>query len=385
MPQPHPSYSWTALGAALGFGVSGVLMIGLQPILLDQLVIHGLINLDSVGILAMAEIIAMGGGITLANLSLKPRHLRRIALFATLLLSGLNVLTPVFTGLYLLLLIRTLAGFVSGVLVWITTLHIVRVFTPERLAGIYLVTQTLMQTGASALLAIFLIPRAGLWGGFGGLAAMTLIPLTGLLLLHDELPPLSEQTTPLPPFNLHTISAALLVIGNMSVIGAVWAFLEALGRVAGLDNGHVQSVISLTLLMQVAGGIAAAWLSPKLPVRPVLLSGSLLFLGAAWGYGHLPSGQMTVFAVLCAAFGFIWLFLMPFQVRLAFTADSSGRLAQQVPALQLLGSALGPLVASLLINGNRDVAPVSVTALGFAVLSLISLLPHQRHPQPIRY
>jgi MFS transporter, DHA1 family, inner membrane transport protein len=90
-----------------------------------------------------------------------------------------------------------------------------------------------------------------------------------------------------------------------------------------------------------------------------------------------PSGGfwrpfLPAFALLCAAFGFAWMFLMPFHFSLAFRADPTGRVAMLIPAMQLLGSALGPLVASFVVTGD-DASSVLIVSLGFA-LAAVALL-----------
>jgi MFS transporter, DHA1 family, inner membrane transport protein len=66
----------------------------------------------------------------------------------------------------------------------------------------------------------------------------------------------------------------------------------------------------------------------------------------------------------------LWLFMMPLHVKLAFSADPQGRLAVQVPALQLIGSALGPLTASLFMKGDTDVRPAYVAGAVYAAAAL---------------
>jgi hypothetical protein len=88
-------------------------------------------------------------------------------------------------------------------------------------------------------------------------------------------------------------------------------------------------------------------------------------------------------------FGFVWLFLMPFQVRLAFAADPTGRIAVLVPALQLLGSAFGPLITSLFVTDD-DARPVPLVSAGLALVASCLLVvgrrrfdtngPLQQHP-----
>jgi MYXO-CTERM domain-containing protein len=88
-------------------------------------------------------------------------------------------------------------------------------------------------------------------------------------------------------------------------------------------------------------------------------------------HGQPPA---ALFCALCGSFGFVWLFLMPFQVRLALSADPAGRVAVLVPAVQLLGVAVGPLLASLLFVTDDDARPVPLVCAGFALAALGLLL-----------
>jgi len=88
---------------------------------------------------------------------------------------------------------------------------------------------------------------------------------------------------------------------------------------------------------------------------------------------EIPAGNTLLFVATCALFGFVWLFMLPFQIGLAFCVDPSGRVAGQLPAAQLLGSALGPLVASFTVHGE-DVTPVPLVSAGFAIGTGLLLL-----------
>jgi NADP-dependent 3-hydroxy acid dehydrogenase YdfG len=104
-----------------------------------------------------------------------------------------------------------------------------------------------------------------------------------------------------------------------------------------------------------------------------LVACSLLQAGIALAIFAIGGPAMTRFAVLSAGFGFVWLFLMPFHIRLAFQADQAGRVAVLVPALQLLGVAFGPLLASFFVNGD-DAKPVPVVCASFAIGAVCLLL-----------
>src|SRR5262249_8140230 len=104
--------------------------------------------------------------------------------------------------------------------------------------------------------------------------------------------------------------------------------------------------------------------------RPVstLGTGTAVLVALAVGINVLPAGAAWPFTILCAVLGFTWLFLLPFQVALAFRADSKGRVAMLIPSAQLVGSALGPLAASAVVT---EAAPhaVPLVRLLFALLA----------------
>ncbi|TGS56688.1 MFS transporter, partial [Mesorhizobium sp. M1D.F.Ca.ET.183.01.1.1] len=81
---------------------------------------------------------------------------------------------------------------------------------------------------------------------------------------------------------------------------------------------------------------------------------------------------------------FILLFIVPYQIRLAITADDSRTAVLLVPAAQLLGLAIGPIAASLLIDGE-NFRPVpefaAATALAsVALLGVFVLVARRRSP-----
>ena len=67
--------------------------------------------------------------------------------------------------------------------------------------------------------------------------------------------------------------------------------------------------------------------------------------------------------------GFILLFIVPYQIRMAITADETRTAVLLVPAAQLLGLAIGPIAASLLIDGE-NFRPVPEFAAASALASV---------------
>src|SRR5438132_7897735 len=93
-----PDVSPRQVAAALAIGTIGVLMVGVQPILLGELVDAKQVSLEGVGIVAMAEIVTLGLGVVLGDTLLPWSRLRLITIVAALLASCIDLLTLLATG-----------------------------------------------------------------------------------------------------------------------------------------------------------------------------------------------------------------------------------------------------------------------------------------------
>jgi hypothetical protein len=358
--------------AALALGSVALLILGLQPFLLGELVAQQRISLGGVGLVAMGEIVALGVGVILANTLLSPARLSAVAAVAAVLLSVLDLLTMRLDGDIEFLVVRALAGLAAGVLVWVATSVIVRSIVPDRMAAVYLVSQTLAQASVAAFLATVIVPRVGWPGGFAVLAALSGAVVLIAPALRPGLTTLTGSGSGLPPRSAATVMTFAVVLTQMGAIGSLWAYLEPLGRDIGLTGTQVGKLISAVLVLQVLGGSTAAWLVRRLGATAILISASALLASVGLGLHLQPPAWL--FCVLCGLFGFVWLFLMPFQVRLAFAADPAGRVAVLVPALQLLGSAFGPLITSLFFVTDDDVRPVPLVCAGLALAAVCLLV-----------
>jgi predicted MFS family arabinose efflux permease len=175
-----------------------------------------------------------------------------------------------------------------------------------------------------------------------------------------------------------TLLPLAVVFLQLATLGSFWAYLEPLGKAAGFDARGAQTLIAAVLAMQVVGGSVAAFAVRRLAVVPTLVACSVVLAAVTSTIHQLPAGSMLNFAIGCAMFGFVWLFMLPFHIGLAFRADASGRLAGLVPAAQLLGSAFGPLTASFIVDGE-NAAAVPLLSAAFALGAAAMLLLTRRH------
>lgn len=374
------SFSRRGTAAALLAGSAALLMLGLQPILLGELVTAGVVTMEGVGLVAMGEIMALGAGVALGDALLPVARYRAILALAALATAALDLGSCGASGDAGLALWRAAAGLAEGVQLWAATAVIVRAAGPDRLAALFMVAQTVSQSAAAGWLAWRVVPAGGWQGGFRALALLALLPLACAPLLPPRLQPLRASAAGKFAWSAAAVLALAAAFMQMAAIGALWAYLEPLGLAAGLDARGVQSLVSACLLTQVAGGVAAVALVRRVALAGALGGGLAALLAVCCALYLLPAGHPGAFALLCAVFGFLWLFLMPFHIALAFRADPGGSLAMLVPAAQLLGSAFGPLVASIAISGD-DAAPVPLASACFAAAAFTALALALAAPQ----
>ncbi len=393
MPSPSSSAASAVqaprpLAAALSIGAIALLILGVQPIVLGALVEQHLITLPGVGVVAMGEIIALGIGVALGDALLPVSWQRATAIVAALLAAALNLATVQAQGDAAFVVLRAAAGLAEGLLVWVATVSIVRAATPDRVTAVFMVLQALAQIALAAALALWVLPAAGWKGGFVAMAATCLLvlPLAAALpAAASQAPAAGVQCATIATARLRwspaTLAPLLVAFLQMSAIGALWAYLEPLALRAGLDAHAAQLQTSWVLGMQIVGGLAAIYWVRRLSVSATLTLGSLALCLVAAAMYRVPGAPALGFAAVCVAFGFTWMFLMPFHVGLALRADAQGRVAVLVPAAQLIGSACGPLLASLLLHAD-DPAPVPLVGLGFAFAAALLALwigRRQRH------
>lgn len=371
---PSPSRQ---ICAALLLGSLALLILGLQPLLLGELFTSGRATLDGLGLVAMGEIVALGLGVIAGEAVGLRMGLPRVLVPASLLAIAADLASAQASGDLLLLGLRALAGLGEGLLLWAAVALIVRQPAAERLSGLFMALQTLCQGLLAAVLALWILPRLGSAGGFVLLAAVTALALPLTAVLPRRLAAVETVQAATPRRNWSPAQALLLAFVGMQLaaVGALWAYLEPYGEALGLRAAEAQLLIAATFGTQLLGGLTSALLVTCLPAATTLALATLLLGSLAVLIYGLDPGAYLTFGALCLVFTFIWQTLTPFQISLALRLDPTGRVATLVPSLQLLGSAAGPALASLWLEG-AEVRPAALTSalLAIGALGLAALL-----------
>lgn len=360
--------------AALWIGSVGLLILGLQPVLLGTLFDEHRVNLDELALVATAEIIAIGLGSALAAMLFSSRHLRLKSAILLLALAALDYAVSLAGSPNAILIDRALAGLVEGGMVAVSIELIARSRQAERMGGYFVALQTLAQCALAYGLGKWVIQStpAGAAGSNAGFLVLALVCVASVVAAfsvpaeYDEIPKQSGSMDGV--LTARSILALLGILTFFMCIGAIWAFLEPIGGRHGIDSQTVAFMVSASLGAQVLGALAATWLQARINYRAAILGCGAVCIAAAAILGIGSSLSLFWLAVL--AIGFVWMFIIPFQIGQTVAADSSRSTALLVPAANLFGAALGPLAASIFVVGD-DASAVPAFSIGAVVVSLV--------------
>jgi hypothetical protein len=354
------------LVAILFIGINGVMIAGLQPILLGALAEEGRITAEQLGHAATAELLFMGAAAALAGAKLPANQLRWLGCISSLLLALIDLATANAKGETVTAL-RAAAGVPSGVLIWIAIAMITRSPRPERWSGIYLTLQTFAQFAWAAGLTAWVMPKYGADGGFASLAAICVATALASFLIPNRLVPLprTESGSESPPARgVAALAVAFLIM--VSIVG-VWVYAEPLSRQSGHPSSTVGTAVSISLACQVLGGGVATVFASRWRWFPTVLACCVLQLVCLAGFAMLPGS--TTFLLLSGVFGFLWLFVLPFLVPMVIAADPTRRAALIIGGTELVGGSLGPVMASTVVT-DSDVRGALVFGAIAVVLSV---------------
>ncbi|MBQ1540905.1 MFS transporter [Caulobacter sp. CCUG 60055] len=372
-----------ASAAALFMGVAALLGAGVQPILFGAMSDAHRISAAQIGEAAMLELFVMGVAAAGAGALFKPHHMRLFGVAAALALAAANLATMHAAGAAILL-IRGLAGLPSGVLLWITISLIGRQASPERWAGVFFTVLTVLQLTVAVIMAKLIAPRLGVEGGFGFLAAGAGLAALIALLVPHRYPPLAHEggVEGLPPPRGWIALLATLIYTGAGV--AVWVYMASLAHQSGLGPEVIAIAAPASLGVQILGAAAATLVAERITYVAAFVVSGLVCLGAYAVLAMEPSA--AVFVACVAATGFVGMFVSPYLVPLAIEADPSRRAAMLSGGAQLLGSSLGPLAASFVVNDRDAHGALGMAAtwivVGVAIIVGLHATRLRRAPSP---
>ncbi|HEY0649017.1 MFS transporter [Phenylobacterium sp.] len=370
--------------AILTIGTMGMLICGVQPVLLGALLADQRLSAAELGWATTSEFLSLGVMITAAGAVLKPTHMRLKMAAAASVAIVADILVRQHSG-FAVVLNRGVAGLAEGLMVWCAASMIARSSAPARWAAVFLTAQGVTQLAFAAAAPVTVIAAFGANGGFYAMAATA-----GLALLMVPFIPNSFVDLPPAPKREGSVrgysAASLLSLASVFLIAAfsigLFAYLAPVAAQAKIDGPGLGLIVSVVLATSVAGSTVAAFAAARISFFSVfvicLVVNAIVLLVLAQLPGLVP------FAIAAGVFGFFWLLFLPFQLPFVIETDPTRRIAVIVPGAQLLGGSAGPLFCSFLVNDVETRGALVVCAICFGTAFLMSLGVHLQHLRTVR-
>lgn len=371
IPIDRAPFSTVQTAAAVTIAAVASCVPPLQPILLGSLLTEGKIDAATLGRAATAEGLGMAVAAAVASAVLPPRYIRLTAAIAVLSVMAANMMTMLMPAPWIIGA-RCLSGLGNAVLLWVLVGMLARCTAPTRLFAIYVTASTTLTFLLSLVLTASSVMSFGKMAGYGILICIYLPLFLVIRCIPRSYANIggSDVRSGLPPrFGLVALSAVVLYPAGVM---AFWIYSVPLGVQMGIANPSMQRIVSAATGVQIVGGLVAVAVASRVTgIQAVAVTATV---GIASIFATMIDASVAVWLPALLAFSFCWMFGPPFHVAFLNAADPSRRSAMFVGTAQLIGYALGPLLASTAITSSNYEAARLVSLLCFAWVLAIAML-----------
>lgn len=331
----------TALSLLIGTG--GIMVTGIQPLLLGSLLSRGIITPSELGIAGAVEIFALAAGIVLASRWLTTGS--RLKIVAAGLAMGLfNAATGLAGTGWQVILLRTLAGLSEGVLIAVIMIAISHSDRPERLGGIFLSVSGPPSLIIAYMLPSTLVPALGWNAGFTVMAAIGGVCALAGLVYKGDFTPERFSTHPTFVWNRPIILALAATLIANAGFGACWTYVEPLAQLRGIPPVRIGGIVTFAIACMISGSFAVALSGRHFRALGFLKAAAVLQIGAVLLL--LAASQDLPFALALGGLCFFWQASAPCAIALITALDETRATASLSFPLQLVGLSIGPLAAA---------------------------------------
>jgi predicted MFS family arabinose efflux permease len=372
--------SRSSIWSIVFLSVLGPAMFILQPGYVQGLVQYAGFSEDQAGLVAAFEMFGIAATAVLINAFIDRFNWRTLTLVFILLSLLGNLLSIGQFDFETLRAIRFFTGVGSGGLISITFTMMGLTSRADRNMGL-IVTMVLVW-GALGLFAMpALFQRFGVNGFMWVLVTFSVMGLFVIRYL-----PCFYQTEQRVDARGAQISPALryaLLIGILLynlAIGIVWVYLFLVGVQAGIAEQTVANVLTVSQVLGIGGALIAFFLEDRIGrLLPLQVS----IVGAAVGIVLiLGTPTLSRYALGVCLFNLLWNVTQPYIVAMCAAYDDQNHLVAKGVAMQMLGYAVGPMGAALLLSlsGYTGVNAIAIALFSAsAVVLAVALLRIKQH------
>jgi predicted MFS family arabinose efflux permease len=276
----------------------------------------------------------------------------RTAAVGIAVLVGGNLFSAYAGSLESLLIARTMTGFGAGLVSAAATAAAASSNQPERVFAIITVLHNLILAAEFKIIP-YVQTETDPTGCYLMMAAVGIVSLP---LCRWLIPPRksgsSDERLVLLLLSAPNRMLAVAVMAGMFIFEAgqsgVFTFVDQIGIKAGLDAGDRGTVLGVTSLIGLTGGVIAAWLGARIGrVLPIAIG---LSLNVAAAVGLAVCESIFAFSALNFLWALAYNFLVPYLMGALAALDDRGRWAVAAESLWNGGTVPGPWLAGLLVE-----------------------------------
>ena len=370
--------SRSARWAAILFGVIGVQIFIIQPGFVQGLVQHLHFSEPQAGWVASAEM----AGIALTAIALTflaaNSNWRRTLQVCAIVAAAADFAGAFAHDFVAFAASRFVAGLGLGGMISLSWAAVGLTRNPDREFALYV--GWALVYGAIGLFALpIAIDAVGI---SGVMIAMGAFALVGLPLARFM--PISGDSRAAPNADAVELSGAMKAVALGGVLlfnialGAAWAYLFLIGVSAQIGEQSVANALALSQVAAVAGAAAVFVVGRRFGrIAPLTIG---LIVSAASLAPLLGVFSFMTYAFSVCTFNFIWNGVLPYIFASMSSFDRTGRMVVYAVAMQMIGFAVGPGVAAMIVapNAFHEVIILAVALILTSCAMFLTALLHHR-------
>lgn len=341
--QRRGNSAWaTALSLLIGTG--GIMVTGIQPLLLGSLLSQGILSPSELGVAGSVEIFALAAGIVLGSRLLTNSGSRWYIVSAAFAMALVNLATGAASTGWHVIVLRLLAGLFEGVLIAVVMLAIAHAARPERLGGFFLSVSGPPSLVLAYLLPTMLNPWLGWNAGFTVMAGIGILCAVAGAAYNGTFAPDRSSEQAKFVWSRPIVLALFAALLANAAFGACFTYVEPLAQLRGITAVRIGEIMSLAIGCMIAGSLAVAFSGRHFKALPFLIGAAVLQVGAILLL--LMASTDLQFAIGLGALCFFWQASAPCAIALMAALDETRATAPLSFPLQLVGLSIGPLAAA---------------------------------------
>lgn len=359
-----------SLVAIIYLAVVGPCVFILQPGFVQGLVAYLNVTEQQAGLVASAEMFGIATTTVLLAFVVRRVSWRKFLGICIIICTLGNLATVGQSDPQTLVVIRFITGLGSGGLISLTFTMTALTERTDRNFG-FIVTWVLIY-GALGLLAM---PGAYRMVGMNGVLVFFGLFCASAMYFIRFLPDSGEAHIDHAPQRdykalVRRVALGAILIYNIA-IGIVWAYLFLVGVAAGMAEQAVANALTVSQFLGIAGALLAVMSESRFGRLLPLMIG---ILGAAASV-YFITGELAAsgYWLAVCGFNFLWNMSMPYLLATLAQFDHRGTTVVHGVAMQMIGFAIGPFIAALLLTrGGYDLV-YTVGAVLFVIAAIVIL------------